>query len=499
MSSITAPPPESGSWLRDALRRPSWAVLVLVPLLHYLSVKLTFLTAMSPENEVVIWLPNAVLLAALLHFRGRGALLLAALTLGSDVIANLPVFPVRQAVLLSLCNLAEVLVSYALMRRAGLSAGLERIADFSRFVICGPLAGALLGALLAAAVLQTLPAVSAPYATLMLLWWFGDALGQLIFTPLLLSFLRPWGRPRRPLRPLDALVVAATLLLAALIFSGRSPAGVVLTPDLLLPGLLYVAARFGTRWTALAVALLALAVAWSQTTGLRPFGELSPHGMILRAQEFILTASIIGMGFAILFGEQHRLAQELEAKVRERTRALEDSNARLAQLSTLDGLTGIANRRLFDEVLAREWAHCARSGEPLALALLDVDLFKAYNDRYGHQAGDDALRAVARELHAGLRRGSDFVARYGGEEFAFIAPGTDAATALALAESLCERLWQQGLVHEGAPTGRLTASIGVAVAWPNDQQDSAATLLRRADAALYEAKARGRNRAMLAA
>jgi diguanylate cyclase (GGDEF)-like protein len=491
---------EPAAWWRDALARPTLLVLLLLPLLHFACVKLTFLTAMTPENEVVVWLPNALLLAALLHYRGQRALAMAALVLASEVIGNLAHFPPAQALAVSLCNQTEVFFAFWLMRRLQVSPGLERIGDFARFVLCGPILGALLGALLAAAVLRTLPTVSAPYPTLMLLWWFGDALGLLIFTPLILSFLRPWGPPRgRRLHGFDALVLLANLLLAALIFGGFGDLGGerLLTPNLLLPGVLYVAARLGTRWTALAVALLALLAAWSQTTGLRPFGDASPHGMVLRAQEFILTLSIAGMGFAILFGVQHRQALELEDKVRERTQELEDANARLARLSTLDGLTGIANRRLFDEVLAREWARCARHGEPLALALLDVDHFKRYNDCYGHQTGDDALRLVAQTLSAGLRRSSDFVARYGGEEFAFIAPGTDAATARALAEQLCAALRAQQQPHAGAPSGLLTASVGVAVGLPGSD-DSADALLRRADAALYAAKASGRDRAVLA-
>lgn len=104
--------------------RPGWPTFLALPLLHFLSVKLTFLCAYSPENEVVVWLPNAVLLAALLHYRGQRGWLLATLTFSSDLVANLPVFPARQAALLSLINLAEVTLTYLLMRRAGVSPGL---------------------------------------------------------------------------------------------------------------------------------------------------------------------------------------------------------------------------------------------------------------------------------------------------------------------------------------------------------------------------------------
>jgi diguanylate cyclase (GGDEF)-like protein len=482
----------------DAMRnRPDWRVFLLLPLLHFASVKLTFSTALSPENEVVMWLPNAVLLAALLHYRGQRAVLLALLAFSSDVFANLPVFPPLQAALLSLCNLSEVTVTYLLMRRLGASPGLTRIGDFGRFLLAGPLLGALGAALMAGAVLATLrDNVAASYSTLVMLWWFGDGLGLLIWTPLLLAFLQP-EREDPTLRRHDYAVLAFTVALAGTVFLQAGGAGpnphVPLTPHLLLLPVLYIAARCGRRWTALTVALVALTAAWSQTTGLRPFGEASPHEMILRAQEYILTLSIIGMGLSILLGEQRALAHELEDKVNERTRALEESNRKLAELSATDSLTGIANRRRFDETLAVEWARARRNSEPLALCLLDVDLFKDYNDHYGHQAGDDRLRQVADVISQHVRRSGDLVARYGGEEFAFISPGVDSDRALAVAHTVCAALHERCLPHARSPFGVLTASIGVAVVVPG-RTDTPEELFRKADEALYEAKRSGRNR-----
>jgi len=477
---------------------PTWPVYLALPLLHFASVKLTFFCAFSPENEVVVWLPNAVLLAALLHFRGRRGWLMALLTFSSDLIANLPVFPPLQAFLLSLCNLAEVTLTFLLLRRAGVSPALERIQDLGKFVIAGPLFGALAAALLAGVVLQTLPKASAPYPTLVLLWWFGDALGLLIYTPLLLAFARPAREPVQA-SATDLAVVALTIALGALIFSGQAErlGGVPLTPNLLLPSVLFMAVRFGTRWTSLGVALISLATAWAQTTGHRPFGNAPPHELILRTQEFILTLSVIGMGFAVLLSEQRALTRSLEDKVRARTQELEESNSKLGALSATDGLTGIANRRRFDEVLATEWAHAQRSGNPLALALLDVDMFKNYNDHFGHQLGDDCLRTIANVMHANARRTGDLVARYGGEEFALIAPAADETSALAMAHAICAALQDLQHAHPSSPFGVVTASIGVAVMVPGDG-DTQQMLIERADRALYLAKERGRNQVVLA-
>jgi diguanylate cyclase (GGDEF)-like protein len=481
----------------DAMRsRPDWRVCLLLPLLHFASVKLTFSMALSPENEVVVWLPNAVLLAALLHYRGERAALLALLAFTSDVCANLPVFQPQQAVLLSLCNLAEVSVTYLLMRRLGASPGLERIEDFGRFLLAGPLLGALSCALMAGAVLLTLDRVTAAYPTLVLLWWFGDGLGLLIYTPLLLAFLQP-ARDTMVTQWRDRAVLGFTVVLAGAVFlqvhATDQESRLALTPHLMLLPVVYIAARCSRRWTALSVALIALTAAWSQTSGFRPFGEASPHEMILRAQEYILTLSIVGMGLSILLGEQRALARELENKVRERTRALAESNRKLAELSVTDSLTGVANRRRFDETLATEWARARRSGEPLALCILDVDLFKDYNDHYGHQAGDECLRRVAELIRLHVRRSGDLVARYGGEEFAIISPGVDAPSALVVARTLCTALQERALPHARSPVAVMTASIGVAAMVPGGD-DTSEQLFRMADQALYEAKRSGRNR-----
>jgi diguanylate cyclase (GGDEF)-like protein len=477
---------------------PGWRVLLLLPLIHFASVKLTFFCAVTPDNEVVVWLPNAVLLAALLRFHGQRALLMAALTLSSDILANLPVFPWLQAVLLSACNLAEVGVTYFLMRRSHASPSLRRLRDFAKFLLAGPVIGALLASFCAASVLKFLGGADTAYLTLTRLWWFGDGLGQLIYTPLLLAFARP-AHQLKQLRALDYLTLAATGVLALLVLTARGGAvgGVSVTPTLLLPPVAAIAFRFGTRWTAAAVALISLATAMLMTTGHQPFGDVPVHLETVRAQEFILTLCMVGFGFAVLFSELQLRERDLESRVRQRTRELEVSNAKLETLSSTDSLTGIANRRRFDEVLQGEWNRARRNHQPLALAMLDVDLFKQYNDYYGHQAGDERLRTVARELSAHVRRNGDYVARYGGEEFVFIWPATDQRHALPLAEDVCAALEALAMPHEKSPFKVLTASIGVAVMTPREH-DSVEILLKMADEALYRAKQLGRNQVMMA-
>jgi diguanylate cyclase (GGDEF)-like protein len=166
----------------------------------------------------------------------------------------------------------------------------------------------------------------------------------------------------------------------------------------------------------------------------------------------------------------------------------------LEDLSLVDGLTGIGNRRRFDEFLTREWRRSRRARTPLSLLLLDVDFFKAFNDRYGHAAGDDCLREVAATIAMLVRRPGDLCARYGGEEFAAILPHTDLPGARLLGERIREAVMALEIAHAGSSVAPVvTVSIGVAAIDPA-AEPGPDQLLRRADLRLYEAKTAGRNR-----
>ena len=190
--------------------------------------------------------------------------------------------------------------------------------------------------------------------------------------------------------------------------------------------------------------------------------------------------------------------RELEEKVLLRTAELETANQQLQALSATDGLTGLANRRAFDQQWAEEWQRASRQGVPLAVAMLDVDQFKLYNDHYGHQAGDVCLRILAQTMANTVHRSGEMVARYGGEEFVIILPGLGGAEALAAMERIRAAVQGLGLPHAKATVaGVVTISIGVASCVPQHGQD-AASLVQAADAALYQAKHQGRNKVVLA-
>lgn len=184
---------------------------------------------------------------------------------------------------------------------------------------------------------------------------------------------------------------------------------------------------------------------------------------------------------------------EMQRQLVDTTHQLNTVNQELQRLSTTDGLTGIANRRLFDELLTREWRRCLRDQKPIALVMIDVDHFKLYNDTYGHQAGDSCLIAVAGQLARAAPRASDLAARYGGEEFALILADTEMDGALWVANYIRQSVADLNLPHSASSLQRVTVSCGVAAMVPNEKV-AAKTLIMSADHALYLAKEQGRDR-----
>jgi diguanylate cyclase (GGDEF)-like protein len=260
---------------------------------------------------------------------------------------------------------------------------------------------------------------------------------------------------------------------------------------------------------AFVVVLLALALLSLRQLGIVPTNAWTTFGgQIGSALEMLLLSFALADRYNVIRREkeaaQQRLVENLrtseailEERVAERTQELQVLNQKLEALSTTDGLTGIANRRHFDKLLANEWLRCARLGQSMALGMVDIDWFKKYNDCYGHQAGDECLRNFARIFAATVCRSGDLVARYGGEEFVFFAPATDADGALSMANKVCEELHTASLPHAFSVYGCVTASIGVAVMVPREGQEPS-MLIQAADESLYLAKKQGRNRAVLA-
>jgi len=208
----------------------------------------------------------------------------------------------------------------------------------------------------------------------------------------------------------------------------------------------------------------------------------------------VLQAVVLSIGVAMqILAMQKQNNRSLESTVQERTRELEAANLRLRELSDTDHLTGLPNRRQFEERFGAVHRLQVRNGSGLALLLMDIDHFKLYNDSYGHQEGDRCLKAVAQAIRDALPRGADFCARYGGEEFIACLPETDLEGAGVVAGKICRGVQACGLEHRASPVAEVvTLSIGVAIR-SGDCPDPFEAMVRRADQGLYAAKSQGRN------
>lgn len=487
---------------------PRTADFVLVPLLYYLGAKLGLLTGI-PEGMAILSPASSVLLAALILFRGRGFALFGPSVIVAEIIADAPTFSLLEALLFGVVNVTEAYIAFLLLKRWHFNPRFTALGDLTKFVVAGPLIAALACAFLGAGIYAHFRGAETGYLEFVRIWWFGDGLGLLLFTPLSLSLWRtPWAGDRAPATwgSTDWIMSAAALGVIGLLAFARNGSfgGVHVGPEFLLPFAIYAAARLDFRWATLSTAMAALAISMLTTGGRNPFGNLTPHEAVIDAQAFIFLMSLMSLGLSALLSQlraQQQVLQltnrrlnelngELERRVSERTTELAAVNAQLSRLAMTDALTGLLNRRAFCELAQRELEQHKRHHQPLAVLMLDIDHFKAINDSHGHQAGDQVLRQFVAIVKDIIRAG-DVFARYGGEEFVILAPFTSLKDAVLLAHRIREALGAHGLRADQREI-KVTASAGIAaVTYECSNLD---TLLKHADDALYRAKASGRNR-----
>jgi diguanylate cyclase (GGDEF)-like protein len=312
-------------------------------------------------------------------------------------------------------------------------------------------------------------------------WALADAMGIACVVPLVLSLRSPEARaliePERVL--ITAVTLAGAVVVMALIFtSSEYPLIFILYPLLML-----VDWKLGLCGSSLALCCSCIVAVFQTEHGFGPFA--SNHGLGMPrdlAVQVFLGFHLLGfLPISILFLERRWMETELR-----------NSLAQAAALASLDGLTGVANRRALDQSLQDQWMISLHRRTPLAMLMIDADHFKAFNDKLGHQAGDECLRSIAATLARHAPGPGDLVARFGGEEFAMLLPGTPLKTARSVAEGLRAAIFNLGIAHPMGTDQRVTVSIGCAAIFPSDKS-TFQQLVAAADEALYAAKRAGRN------
>jgi diguanylate cyclase (GGDEF)-like protein len=416
----------------------------------------------------------------------------------AEIAADLPTFTLPQALGFAAVNLFECLLAAWLLQRAARPFVLDRLRHVALFGLVALVLACGLAALLGASIYTLSASTTSSFWSLWIIWWLGDGLGVLLITPVLLSWLQ--GPPQTTQgHRLEALALAAlTLLLAIWIFSQGTAYSFSRRPFLLLPFALWAAVRFGVRGAAGIGLLIAAIAITANLYGLGPLVADTPADTVLQLQEYLAVLAFSSLALAALLqelrtthGELDRLNRELEARVAERTLELQQVNQNLEALASIDPLTGASNRRHFLKQARSEIGRAKRQGLPLSVIMLDIDFFKSVNDRFGHEAGDKVLVALAATIRATLRAG-DIFARLGGEEFIVMLPGQGLPEASQMAERLRVLIAQNEV--PGCPA-RITVSAGLAGLESGAEEID--DLLRRADEGLYRAKNQGRNQVCL--
>ncbi len=430
----------------------------------------------------ILWPLNGITIALLLmRSRSEWPVMLLGVGVGTGVGECLDHNTLGMEICLRLISLTEVVLSAMLLPAfTTLDQWLRRrwiSLRFAAAIVMGPaVSGLMAGALY-------LRVQNEPFWRGFNDWAIADALGIAAMMPLAISIgsteMRQLFRRAMLTRTLGLLGLAGVSFAAALLIP-QYPLTFLVYPTLLLVDL-----TLSFSGSAIAMAGLCFFSVYLAAHGMGCFGQW-PAGLYVPA----------GVALQCFLGFHTLALFPASIVIRERRRLMEDlnlSNEQLLMLASMDGLTGLANRRSLDEEFAQEWKRAMRLGTPLSMIMLDVDLFKQFNDLYGHQQGDECLRSVANVLRERCHRPQDHVARFGGEEFALLLPHTSLTGAQHLADEIRMAIRELQVPHAGSPWQYVTISLGCAALTPEREMDKT-ELFRLADAALYKAKHAGRNR-----
>ena len=474
-----------GCWRRTSWDRRAVIRLVAVFLMATLCSWLGIVLSRQSEGVATIWLSNGVLLGLLMTQPRRRWLAYFMAGLTADTLADmLWGDPFHLAIGVSLANSFEVIASCVLLTWFfGSPINLARRRSLVGFLLISVVgATAVTSAAGASWTLHFVP--GGTWLEMFRTWYLGDVLGIAVLAPLIFIVQRPafFSMFERSRLPHTLLVLFAPVLVAAMVFTdSRDPLIFFLFPALLL-----VAFRLGFPGTVVSILLVTLMAIGFTVKGHGPLMLIAGEHMLLHrivvAQIFAAVAIFTMFPVAALLEEKDALKNSLAA-----------SEARYRTLAHRDELTGFWNRRAFNLRLESAWAEACALGQPLALLLLDADLFKQYNDHHGHVGGDECLQRLAGVIAEISDERNGLAARFGGEEFAVILPGISEAQACEIAEQIRQGTMNLGLYHPTNPAGVQTVSLGVIGLIPQSGQP-VMDLVMMADKALYEAKMSGRNR-----
>ena len=460
------------------------AQVALLATVYLGAAKVSLLFAIPPGYATAVWPPSGIALAALLLLGER---LLPGIWLGA-ALANFSVNnSLFAAVMIGTGNTLEALAAAALIRRSiGVPHQFEHGEDVVKFVAFSA-ASATIAATVGMVPLALENALS--WTELLrnwLTWCQGDITGIVILTPLLLTWCTREAFLWNPRYAYEGVCFVLLLLIAAIVVFGyvAAPLAPFARAFMILPFIIWAAFRFSQREvTTVTAAVCAIAIGDTlNDLSSAPPPQVFNESLLLL---LLFTSTLVITGLV------------LSAVVSERAQTLKDLRAALHNLHTqavTDPLTRLLNRRYLAEFLPREMIRAQRKGDSLAVAMIDLDHFKRFNDSFGHDAGDLVLTRVAQLLMAHIR-GSDIACRYGGEEFVLVLPDTTLEGAQRRAEEIRAAVKELQLRHRGKPLGPITVSLGLAL-FP-DHASGPDSLLRVADEALYEAKRAGRDRVIV--
>jgi integral membrane sensor domain MASE1 len=307
---------------------------VLLPLLYFVSAKIGVILSVMPEGMAILWPPNGVLLAYFIRFGPRSYVPFGLLAILAEVAVDVPKYPAGVALLFGLINVSEVTIAAWLLARARFDARFSHVSDLAKFVVAAPVVGAFVGAVFGAAIFSHMPSSETVYFQFLRIWWFGDALGLMIMTPLMLS---AWTPTRNlPLqwptfRASDAALAVGAIGVLAMLLAARDGTlmGTHVGPVLLLPFAIAAGVRLGPSAAAITVSGITLLILVLTTQGRNPFGRDAPADAVIHAQEFVFVLSVMTLGIATLVSRVRASQADLEeanAELSRRAEALFESN-----------------------------------------------------------------------------------------------------------------------------------------------------------------------------